>query len=115
MKCRPLKSTPVGWPCEVSDVIRWRDARKVAWWSQAGSDNSGYEDIISLRGTVVSATVKRAVWAVVDGDESAAEGSGEHTCDVKCMLLVAYRGGLGAQPPSPRSFEVLTKSNRIAN
>ena len=35
------------------------------------------------------------------------------TCST-CCLSVAYRGGWGSNPP-PRNFEVLTKSNRIAN
>jgi hypothetical protein len=88
MKCRPLQSTPFEWPCELCDVITWRDARKVAWWSQAGSDNSGYEDTISLRGTAVNVTVKSAVCALVDDDdESAAKGSGGHTCDLWPRLL----------------------------
>jgi hypothetical protein len=87
MKCHPLQSTPFEWPWEVYDVITWRDARKVAWWSEAGSDNSGYEDIISLRGTAVNLTVKSAVCALVDDDDSAAKGSGGHTCELWPLLL----------------------------
>jgi len=78
------------WPCEACDVIRWRDARQVACLSRAGSDNAGYEDIISLRGTAMNLTVKNIVCAVVDDDELATKGSGGHTCDVKCMLSTLF-------------------------